>query len=145
MFKTTLKALIGSTAIVSAIVMFSADADAGKRRVSGFSAAPVKMKTMKTVKAGSRRTTIKQGFTGTSGVPAQGAGPSRAPPPIGMPTGWWVFANRRAAAPRRGATVNRTAPTRMEMRFWTLRLYQNPIRPGTGFDRSPLPFRGGVT
>ena len=76
MFKTTLKALIGSTAIVSAIVIFSADADAGKRRVSGFSAAPVKMKTMKTVKAGSRRTTIKQGFTGTSGVPAQGAGTS---------------------------------------------------------------------
>jgi hypothetical protein len=72
MFKTTLNALIGSAAIVSAIVIFSADADAGKRRVSGFSASPVKMKTMKTVKAGSRRTTIKQGFTGTSGVPAQG-------------------------------------------------------------------------
>ena len=73
MFKTTLKALIGSTAIFSAVVVFSADADAGKRRASGFSAGPEKMKTVKT---GSRRITIKKGFTATSGQPAKAAGTS---------------------------------------------------------------------
>ena len=45
MLKTTLTALIASSVMVSAVVIFSADADAGgKRRGSAFSAAPVKMK-----------------------------------------------------------------------------------------------------
>jgi hypothetical protein len=69
MFKTTLMALIASSAMVSAVVIPSADADAaGKRRGSAFSASPVIMK------ADPRRTTIKKRSTGKFGVPAQSAG-----------------------------------------------------------------------
>jgi hypothetical protein len=47
MFKTTLKALIATSTIVSAAVIFSADADAaGKRRGSAFTGKPVIMKTV---------------------------------------------------------------------------------------------------
>jgi hypothetical protein len=70
MFRTS---LITMGAMVSVVVFFSTDVDAGKRRGSGFSAAPVKMK------AESRRTTVGRQFTGTSGVPADKPdAPSRA-------------------------------------------------------------------
>jgi len=75
MFKTTLKALIASGAMVSAVVIFSADADAGgKRRGSAFSATPVEMKT------DARRTAIRRQFTGKFGVRGQSAGEPDNPP-----------------------------------------------------------------
>ena len=67
MFKTTLKALIALSTIVSATVIFNADADAaGKRRGFAIAASPVIMKTnskrpaLRRMKTNSHRLTISR-------------------------------------------------------------------------------------